>query len=113
MTRYPRFSNWSAMVLTGTLVLLSNAKAFQADVNSGDWPEVNHDKLGTRYSPLLLQSNDQRFPAGQVKMLVITRLCDADLTHPASMKGLIVLFARTVNASFSSLRGPILYMRNT
>jgi alcohol dehydrogenase (cytochrome c) len=42
------------MVLAGTLALLFSAKTFQADVTSGDWPEVNHDKLGTRYSPLAL-----------------------------------------------------------
>jgi glucose dehydrogenase len=43
-----------AMVFAGTLALLCNANAFQADVTSGDWPEVNHDKLRTRYSPLAL-----------------------------------------------------------
>jgi alcohol dehydrogenase (cytochrome c) len=42
------------MVVAGTLALLFNAKAFQADVTSSDWPEVNHDKLGTRYSRLAL-----------------------------------------------------------
>jgi hypothetical protein len=43
MTRDPKFSNWHAMVLAGTLALLCNAKAFQAEITSGDWPEVNHD----------------------------------------------------------------------
>ena len=42
MRRYPKFSDWLAMVLAGTLALLCNAKVFQADVTSGDWPEVNH-----------------------------------------------------------------------
>ena len=42
MTRYPKFSN------CGTLALLCNAKAFQAEITSGDWPEVNHHS-----SPLL------------------------------------------------------------
>jgi hypothetical protein len=54
MTRHRKFSNCRAMVLAGTLALLCNAKTFPADVASGDWPEVNHDKLGTRYSPLAL-----------------------------------------------------------
>jgi len=52
MTRHRKFSRCRAMALAGTLALLCNAKAFPVDVTSGDWPEVNHDKLGTRYSPL-------------------------------------------------------------
>jgi len=52
MTRHRKFSNCRAMVLAGILALLCNAKAFPVDVTSGDWPELNHDKLGTRYSPL-------------------------------------------------------------
>ena len=54
MTRHRKFSKSCAIVLAGTLALLCNARAFQADVNSGDWSEVNHDKFGTRYSPLAL-----------------------------------------------------------
>lgn len=54
MTRHRKFSNCNAMVFACTLVLLSSAKAFQAGVTPADWPEVNHDKLGTRYSPLAL-----------------------------------------------------------
>jgi glucose dehydrogenase len=54
MTQHRKFSNCCAMVLAATLTLLGNAKAFPVDVASGDWPEVNHDKLGTRYSPLAL-----------------------------------------------------------
>lgn len=52
MTRHLRFGKSYAIVLAGSLVLLCNATAFADDVTSGDWPEVNHDKLGTRYSPL-------------------------------------------------------------
>ena len=54
MTRHRQFSNCGAMVLAGALALPSNAKAFPVYVTSGDWPEVNHDKPGTRYSPLAL-----------------------------------------------------------
>jgi len=45
MTRHRKFSRCRAMALAGTLALLCNAKAFPVDVTSGDWPEVNHDKL--------------------------------------------------------------------
>src|SRR6266478_2219635 len=44
------------------------------------------------------QSNDQRFPAGQVEMLVITKLRDAVLTHPTVMEGLIPLVASEPSA---------------
>src|ERR1700756_2744099 len=54
MTRYPKFSNWRAIVVAGGLALLCNAKPSEAQVTAGDWPDVNHDKLGTRYSPLAL-----------------------------------------------------------
>lgn len=54
MTRHWKLCNSRTMVLASSLALLSNAKAFPADVTSGDWSEVNHDKLGTRYSPLAL-----------------------------------------------------------
>ena len=54
MTQHRKFSNCRANMLAATLALLGNAKAFPADATSGDWPEVNHDKLGTRYSPLAL-----------------------------------------------------------
>ena len=73
MTRHRIFSNGRAMVLAGTLALLSNAKAFPVDVTSGDWPEVNHDNLGTPYRPLAMINDDQRFPAGQVEMLVLSQ----------------------------------------
>jgi glucose dehydrogenase len=76
MTRHRKFSNCRAMLLAGTMALLCSAKAFSVDVTSGDWPEVNHDKLGTRYSPLALinTSNaknlkkvcDYKFPVGAV-----------------------------------------------
>ena len=46
----PLTDRTQAILNAGTLALLFNAKAFQAVVTSGDWPEVNHDKLGTRYS---------------------------------------------------------------
>ena len=52
MTRHQKFSRSFAIVLVCTFALLCNAK--QADVTSGDWSEVNHDKFGTRYSPLAL-----------------------------------------------------------
>jgi len=52
MTRHRQFSNCRAMVLAGTLAPLCNARAFPVEATSGDWPEVNQDKLGTRYSPL-------------------------------------------------------------
>jgi len=52
MARHWKFCNSRTMVLASTLALLCNAKAFPAEVTSGDWSEVNHDKLGTRYSPL-------------------------------------------------------------
>lgn len=50
MTQRRKLSKSFAIVLAGSLALLCNAK--QAEVTSGDWSEVNHDKLGTRYSSL-------------------------------------------------------------
>jgi hypothetical protein len=40
-----KFSNRRATVLSGTLALLCNPKALQTNAASGDWPEVNYDKL--------------------------------------------------------------------
>jgi hypothetical protein len=42
-----KFSNRRATVLAGTLALVCNPKALQTSAVSGDWPEVNYDKLGT------------------------------------------------------------------
>jgi alcohol dehydrogenase (cytochrome c) len=54
MTRDRKFSNCRAIVLAGASALLCNSTSFAVELTSGDWPEVNHDKLGTRYSPLAL-----------------------------------------------------------